>query len=365
MNKLLKTFLNKSFSKLAPNCTITNSMLVNVVQTAAMTQDFLENTTKKLGNKPNADIIFKRIKECDVQILKLAFIFILEFMMKQVKQRYNKREWILAIDTHYEPFYGNYKDIWIHGYKPKRCKGCNGSYCYITISIVIGKEKFTLMALPVHLGQDKADLVKELILIAKKHLKIKLVLLDRGFDSGCVIRELKQIEIKYIIFAKRNDKIKRFLEETPAFSHNYFYDYIKWTGNKSIQREPAKYLIIRDYVDLRTFKIYDWVFIINLSNTKAISYVHLYMKRWCIENTYKQFNGFVIKTISVDFVVRYFFFLFRVLLYNLWKFYNAVVDVCTTFKEFVFVLCLASLEIDHILACKERMDKFNDVVLFV
>src|SRR3989344_7083949 len=153
-------FLNKSFSKLAPNCTITNSMIADVIQTAAMTQDFLENTTKKLGNKPNADIIFKRIKEVDIETFKLAFIFILEFMIKQVKQKYNKREWTIAIDTHYEPFYGTSKGLWIHGYKPKGCKDCNGSYCYITIAIVIGQEQFTLMASPMMLGQNKADMVE-------------------------------------------------------------------------------------------------------------------------------------------------------------------------------------------------------------
>src|SRR3989344_9607432 len=101
--ELLKKFVSKSFSKLAPNCTITNSMVADVIKTAAMTQDFLENTTKKLGNKPNADIIFKRIKDSDISTLTLAFICILDFIMKQVKKEYNLREWIIAIDTHYEP----------------------------------------------------------------------------------------------------------------------------------------------------------------------------------------------------------------------------------------------------------------------
>ncbi|MDI6738474.1 MAG: hypothetical protein QME12_08265, partial [Nanoarchaeota archaeon] len=110
MNKLLIAFLNKSFSKLASNCTISNGAIADVIKTAAMTQDFLEGTTKKQGNKPNADIIFKRIEKSDIDKLKISFIFILEFMIKQVKQKFNRRRWILAIDTHYEPFYGNYKN---------------------------------------------------------------------------------------------------------------------------------------------------------------------------------------------------------------------------------------------------------------
>ncbi len=359
---LLKKFLNKSFSKLAPNCTITNSMVANVVKTAAMTQDFLESSAKKLGNKPNADIIFERIKECDVDKLKLAFLFILEFMILSVKQKFNFREWTLAIDTHHEPFYGNHCDLWIHAYKPKGCKDCTGSYCYITVAVVIGEVKFTLLALPVHRGQDTADLIEELVQAAKKHLRIKLALLDRGFDSGAVTRKLKQMNVKHIIFVKRNDKVKRFLKEVPAFSHKYFYDHIEWTENKSTQKEPTKYLIIKDYIDLKKFLIYDWAFITNCSNLKAISYVHLYKRRWAIETTYKQFKAFRIKTISTNPIVRYFLFLFRILLYNLWKFYNAIMNANTTFKEFVFILFLANLNIEHVNNCKQQIEKFTNTL---
>ena len=111
---------------------------------------------------------------------------------------------------------------------------------------------------------------------------------------------------------------------------------------------------------MKTLKIYDWAFIINLSRLEAISYVHLYKRRWCIENTYKQFNAFMIKTASVDFIVRYFFFVFRVLLYNLWKFYNAVMNLSTTFKEFVYILFLTTINVDYIAKCKEKIRIFTE-----
>lgn len=124
MNDLLTKFLDKSFSKLSRNCSVTNSMVSHVIQTAAESRDFLENSAKKLGNKPNADIIFKRINKCDIEKLKLAFLFILEFMILNVKQKFNHREWTLAIDTHYEPFYGDHTDLWVHGYRPEGSKDC-------------------------------------------------------------------------------------------------------------------------------------------------------------------------------------------------------------------------------------------------
>jgi len=40
--------------------------------------------------------------------------------------------------------------------------------------------------------------------------------------------------------------------------------------------------------------------------------------RWNIENFYRDGENFMIKTKTADFVVRYFFFLFISILYNLW-----------------------------------------------
>jgi len=356
--KILKKFLDKSFSKLAPNCTVKNAEIAKVIHTAAETQDFLEETSKKQGNKPNADIIFKRIKGCDIEKLAQAFMFVLDFMFKNIKQKFNLRGYTIAIDTHYEGFYGKYTDLWVHGYIPRGLKDATGSYCYITIAAVIGKVKFTFMALPVYSGQDTAELIEQIITVAKKYVKVELALLDRGFDSGKVTRVLKELKIKYIIFAKRNDKVKRFFDETESFKHRYFNDKITWYEDKSKQEEPTKYLIFKDYVDMKSFKIYDWVFLTNLSNLKAVSYVYLYKRRWAIEDTYKQFKRFRIITTSINYIARYFFFLFRILLYNLWKFYNLMADKNMTLKEFTFTLFLASQDIDHIKACKKEMADF-------
>lgn len=186
--------------------------------------------------------------------------------------------------------------------------------------------------------------------------------MDRGFDSGSATRKLKNLGVEHIIFVKRNDKVKRFLEQTPSFSHKYFYDVITWKENKSTQREPTKYLIIKDYVDFKTFKMYDWAFITSCSNLKALSYVHLYKRRWAIETTYKQFKQFKIKTVSTNHIVRYFLFLFRTLLYNLWKFYNAIMNTNITFKESAFTLFLSTLDIEHVKHCKQQIQKFTNIL---
>lgn len=355
MIKILTRFLSKSFSKLAPNCTITNTMVANVIQTAAMTQDFLENTSKKQGNKPNADIIFERIKGSNTELMKTAFLLILEFMIKQVKHKFNRREWTIAIDTHYEPFYGESTGLWIHRYKPK--KGCEGSYKFITVSIVIGNARFTLLALPVMRGAYTEELVEELIEGAQKNFRITLVLLDRGFYAGNVIEKLeKHPNMKYIIFAPLNHKNKEFLEETPNFSHRFVRHELPLRKYKTTGKIKVKLLIIRDFVDMTNWVIYDWIFATNLTNTEALTYVKFYKQRWGIETTYRMFGKIRITTVSTDNVVRYFLFVVVVLLYNLWKFYNLVAESEISFKTFVYYVFLSCVDINHVESCKEELE---------
>lgn len=353
MNKILVQFLSKSFSKLAPNATVTTSMIAHVIQTAAMTHDFIENTTRKEGNKPNADIIFKRIKQSNEDVLKQSFVFLLGFMITQVKHKFNRRAWTIAIDTHYEPFYGEHKDRWIHGYKS--VKGCSGSYCFITISVVIGNARFTLLALPVRRGDYKEELVEELIREAKKNFRIKLVLLDRGFYAGNIVDRLDKARVKYRGFAPQTKKNKAFLEATPEFSHRYVRHELPLRTFKTTGTIPVKLLIIKDFLDMTNWKLYDWIFVTNLTHTEALTYIRLYKQRWGIETSYRMFGTVRILTTSIHPLVRYFFFLVAVLLYNLWKFYNLLSKTKVSFKTFVYYLFLSCLDIDHADVCRERM----------
>ena len=353
--KLLKLFLNKSFSKLARNAVVSNGIVAEVLETAAMTQDFLENTSKKLGNRPNADIIFKRIEACNEEKLLDAFMFILGIIVKAVRQKLNHRQYTLAIDAHYEPFYGVPNGFWLYGYKPT--KGCTGSFRYMTISIVIGEERFTLMALPTHIGQNQAELVDKLVKTAQKFISVKLVLLDRGFYSGEIIEALRLCDVKYIVFAPQTEINKGFLEEVEPFSHKYFTHVLPLKKNRSNVGERVKLLVIKDFIDMTNWKIYDWIFVTNLSNLAALSYVKLYKKRWGIETTYRMFGDIKIKTTSKNYFIRFFLFLVRIVIYNMWKFYNIINGTSKTLNDFVFMLFLTFVNIDYIGECKAQIEQ--------
>ena len=53
---------------------------------------------------------------------------------------------------------------------------------------------------------------------------------------------------------------------------------------------------------------------------EAESFCHRYSRRWQIENEYKSIkHDFLAKTSSKDYRVRLFYFVFAVLLYNIWR----------------------------------------------
>ena len=273
-------------------------------------------------------------------------------------KKFNLRKWTAAIDTHYEPFYGESTNEWIHRYKP--AKGCKGSYKFITISIVIGDMKFTLLALPVMRGEYQEELIEELINEARKYLKIDLVLFDRGFYSGNIADRLKALKINYIIFAPQNKKNKKFLEETPEFTSRFLHHELPTYKIKNPGKVKIKLLIVKDFVDWKSLFIYDWIFCTNLSNLKALSYVKLYKKRWGIETTYRMFGKLRILTTSINPIARYFLFLVVILIYNLWKFFNILTKSKITFLTFIYILFLGSLDMDHVIACRKEIEKLTN-----
>ena len=74
-------------------------------------------------------------------------------------------------------------------------------------------------------------------------------------------------------------------------------------------------------------------FVTNLpveSEEKALEYAELFRKRWGIETSYKVKGDFRPRTTSKSVSVRVFYFLFSVVMYNLWILLNLSVGLHTT-----------------------------------
>ena len=140
--------------------------------------------------------------------------------------------------------------------------------------------------------------------------------------------------LKYLAPMEKRDWVKRIANLGDAVNPFYHTKY-EFGKEKAITN---LFFIPNEKHEKEKWKNYH-VFCTNVDVTKAnLSFLaDLYGKRWNIENFYRDAeSNFVIKTKTDDFIVRYFFFLFMCIIYNLWYFVRAIHPIIAEqWKDFI------------------------------
>jgi hypothetical protein len=189
--------------------------------------------------------------------------------------------------------------------KPER--GTSRAHRYATANIVTAGQRYTPNTIAIDKKTPTFIAVQKLITHAKKHVKIDHILLDRGFYSVKVISTLNKMGCNYIMPAVKNPKVRHLIRIHPVGK------------------------IIRYRVGTNTNNTYTYLAIVKgkdgektafFTNSERTS-VTLYSKRWGIETSYsKTKHDFLSKTTSKNPIIRLFYFLLAVSLYNLWQLAN-------------------------------------------
>ena len=250
-----------------------------------------------------ADSLHRRIKLSYEEDTKEAYKLAVRKLLKY--KRFGAVA--LAVDITKEKFYGEKRDFHIY-----HCdEGCESKaeFHYMVISVVGAEKNLPLMALPVPLGCYREELVEELLLFVKELLRIKLVLFDRGFVSKRLIHILQRLNISYLIFAKKYKELECMLEsveESAIIGHE-----MKYSKDKSTFKVETYIVMVKDGK-------YDWAFYTNLWLDDAKHYIRMYKKRWQIETNFRVEDESRIKSKSVNYLVRYFYFMLSLLLHAIW-----------------------------------------------
>lgn len=303
--RYMGSFLKKSFYGFGANSTYKPKAFRNMLTTAAFGNDFIETASSVL-NGVNADTLFRRIEHFSrIDDIEKAFNSMLEKILKRINVFSRNHSYSVAIDITYEPYYGKKQNFWIHPYSPVR--GSSGSFYFLEMSIVQGDKRFMLYAMPVHLGWDKAKTITKLLNIASKYLKIREVLLDRGFYSAAVIDAVRKF--KYVILVPQNRLVKCMIESVQ--------DYAVVEHELVLNKDFSKKKVQTNLVLIKG-KDFDWCFATNSFLGGAERYIQHYKRRWGIETTNRCLDEVHVKTKSTNIIVKTFLFLFSCLLYNLW-----------------------------------------------
>jgi len=265
---------------------------------------------------PNGDTLLYHLKKFSTSELLESYETITDQIISMAKNRgLLNRPVDCAIDYTDELYYGDRNDPMVVGTKPQ--KGTSKAYRFATLTIIEKDCRLTIRALRVDENSSKHEIVADLVKYAQERIEIGVLCIDRGFYSVDVFTTLNNLGVKYLIPAVQNPKNIR--EMRGLYPPQILPITIKSQNscNKSVTTNLVMILDVEK--EKRGF-------VTNMDldrmHTRRLSKV--YSKRWGIETSYRVKKDFRPKTTSKNYVIRLFYFLFSVCLYNLWELVNVI-----------------------------------------
>ncbi len=270
-------------------------------------------TINWFGHLPKGDSLLDQLKVLKEEDIKEQFRKLFEWQFKNIfKFRFCTPKVVLAIDMTDKPTYSKKKkeDYNIVGGKEKASTFY--FFRFATIQIADKKNPVTLYAMHCNKKKSNEQVVEELIMQAKKLVKIKCVLIDRGFYDTKVFNKLEQLGVKYLMPCKHDEKTEKMFDK--YLRSNYEVEPYFCKNNKQ-EYADFKLIMIRLNDGSEIGYVTNMHFI-RLHRAKY--YIELYRRRWNIETGYRMQNQFLAKTCSINPSVRLFYFCYAVGLHNLW-----------------------------------------------
>jgi len=325
ISKLMKKHVYSSIEiKMNHNSIYRKNYLLNLMTELSKRKCFAESGLKmhlieKNEKTPSADTLLYHLKKFDADEIQKIFIKSFEKSWKLAKKHgiLNKRKYDVAIDYTDWLYFGKPTEMVVRG---KEREGTNKSFRFATISIVENGCRFVLLALPVNTFSNRKNVIDKLLAYAKSKIRINRLYADRGFFSQEMINLFKDHGLKFLMPATQNSRIKKMLKTLPAPSVINEYEMTQGKVNYNL-------VIIEDEKGEKR------AFATNLEVSEkeanlSIRLFGLYSKRWGIETSYRVLKDLRAKTTSKNYKIRLFYFLFSIMLYNMWILVDAVLMWC-------------------------------------
>jgi hypothetical protein len=157
--------------------------------------------------------------------------------------------------------------------------------------------------------------VRRLVQRAKEHVPIETAFCDREFDSMRVFQTLSNLDINYLIPKRTTSSERGVIERIHEDDQKVAVE--SASVHVEVGSHPTRFLYVPSTSGEDTT-----VFATNLrvGPDEAETFCRRYSRRWHVENEYNSIkHDLLAKTSSTDYRVRLFYFVFAVLLYNVWR----------------------------------------------
>jgi len=270
---------------------------------------------------PHGDTHLRAIKQFDPEDIIAGFDVASDQLLSTIASEVSLRRPVTeAIDITTVPYYGEVDGMpMVSGTK----EGDQRAFKFATLSIVGQNIPLILAVEPIRESSDWDEnrsnqihrVVRRLVQQAQEHVQIETVLCDREFDSKHVFQTLSNLGVNYLIPTRITSTERTAIEKMEDDGEEVGVE------SASIHVETGSHPMCFLYVPA-TKGEGTAVFATNLrvGPDEAESFCRRYSRRWQIENEYKSIKSdFLAKTSSKDYQIRLFYFVFAVLLCNIWR----------------------------------------------
>ena len=234
----------------------------------------------------------------------------------------------IAIDLTLIPYHGQPHQDKKEIYRSTPKSGTTHFHAYATVAVVHKGHRYTLALLRVEYGEKMKEVVQRLMKIVRSRgVKVRYLLLDKGFFSVEVITYLKRAQLGFIIPAMARGRKPKGRKKATGLrairkKKNGYYRHTLTSKVGGQQRTTGVTICVasKSYThkktdQRRTKKLLYVVRKVRL-NPRAIR--EIYRKRFGIETSYRQMNEARIKTCTRDPRLRLLFVGIALVLRNIW-----------------------------------------------
>ncbi len=272
-------------------------------------------TMNLLDDVPCGGALLKQLKKLEFDSVEEQFHELFEkqfFKMFPKAKKGKKYKAIVIIDTHEQETYSKQKRTSKNIKGGKHKNGTNFFFKYMTMQVIIKDKLITLGVRFQRRKEGQSRHVDKLIKLAKKFVRIKVALLDRGFRDVKILNNLEFRQAPVLMPMVKDKKGEKCFEE---LGKKDFKAIKFWLRNPKGEYADVKLLMMRltngKEIGFYTTMPFTWLH-------NANYYLNIYKKRWNIETGYRLQNMFLAKTTSINDVVRFFYFCYACAMHNLW-----------------------------------------------
>src|SRR5262245_40562585 len=213
-----------------------------------------------------------------------------------------RRRWLLAIDTHYVPYYGKPNAFVVGG---PRKQGTKWFYGYATAVLLHKGRRYTIALCPLLPKTKPLEIVRTLLeQIAEKVLKSSGVVLDSAFDSGETFLLLQEQHLAYTVPLRRKGNQRNARNRLFEGRHKQVR-WAEWNVKNTTRAVRTRTVLWKrgPKTMLFAFQALNHARACNV-HQEAGRQKRLYQQRFGIETSYRQKNQAKATTTSSDPVYR-------------------------------------------------------------